>query len=112
VLGLTAVWRGACAALFSARFDRSEFEQQPFVYKALAVIWGLALMSTVLSDYVYESFWGNKGRFSGFFLMTLYVLGTIVSRKYGRMRKWYLDVLLASSVLVCLFGIPDYFQMD
>ena len=32
--------------------------------------------------------------------------------KYGRMRKWYLDVFLASSVLVCLFGITDYFQMD
>ena len=44
--------------------------------------------------------------------LKLYVLGTIVISKYGRMRKWYLDVFLASSVLVCLFGITDYFQMD
>ena len=75
-----------CGAFFGA-FRPSELKKQPFVYKALAVFWGLALMSTVLSDYVYESFWGNEGRFSGFFLITLYVLGTIVSSKYGRMRN-------------------------
>ena len=97
---------------FFCAFRPSELKKQPFAYKALAVFWGLALISTVLSDYVYESFWGNEGRFSGFFLITLYVLGTIVISKYGRMRKWYLDVFLASSVLVCLFGITDYFQMD
>ena len=103
---------GAHVRHFFCAFRPSELKKQPFAYKALAVFWGLALISTVLSDYVYESFWGNEGRFSGFFLITLYVLGTIVSSKYGRMRKWYLDVFLASSVLVCLFGITDYFQMD
>ena len=103
---------GAHVRRFFGAFRPFELKKQPFAYKALAVFWGLALISTVLSDYVYESFWGNEGRFSGFFLITLYVLGTIVISKYGRMRKWYLDVFLASSVLVCLFGITDYFQMD
>ena len=90
---------GAHVRHFFCAFRPSELKKQPFAYKALAVFWGLALISTVLSDYVYESFWGNEGRFSGFFLITLYVLGTIVSSKYGRMRKWYLDVFLASSGL-------------
>jgi len=103
---------GAHVRRFFGAFRPSELKKQPFAYKALEVFWGLALISTVLSDYVYESFWGNEGRFSGLFLITLYVLGTIVISKYGRMRKWYLDVFLASSVLVCLFGITDYFQMD
>ena len=97
---------------FFASFRPSELKKQPFVYKALVLFWVLALISTVLSDYVYESFWGNEGRYSGFFLISLYVIGTIVISKYGRMRKWYLDIFLASSILVCLFGITDYFQMD
>lgn len=97
---------------FFTAFRPSELKKQPFAYKALLIFWVLALISTVLSDYVYESFWGNEGRYSGFFLITLYVFGTIVISKYGRIRKWYLDIFLASSVLVCLFGITDYFQMD
>ena len=61
---------GAHVRRFFGAFRPSELKKQPFVYKALAVFWGLALMSTVLSDYVYESFWGNEGRFSGFFYGT------------------------------------------
>lgn len=59
VHGLKAVWRGACAALLGA-FRLTELKKQPFAYKALAVFWALALISTVLSDYVYESFWGMR----------------------------------------------------
>ena len=87
---------GAHVRRFLGAFRLTELKKQPFAYKALAVFWALALISTVLSDYVYESFWGNEGRFSGLFLITLYVLGTIVISKYGRMRKWYLG---------CVFGI-------
>lgn len=58
---------GAHVRHFFCAFRPSELKKQPFAYKALAVFWGLALISTVLSDYVYESFWGNEGRFSGFF---------------------------------------------
>ena len=39
--------------------------------KALVVYWAIAGVSTLLSDYLYESFWGNEGRFSGLFLMTM-----------------------------------------
>lgn len=97
---------------FFSAFKASELKKQPLVYKAVVVFWVFALISTLLSDYVYESFWGNEGRYSGLFLITLYVVGTIVVGKCGRIRKWYFDVFLASSVLVCLFGITDYFQMD
>ncbi len=97
---------------FFTAFKPSQLKKQPLAYKAVVIFWIFALLSTILSDYVYESFWGNEGRYSGLFLITLYVVGTIVIGKYGRMRKWYLDVFLLSSVLVCLFGITDYFQMD
>ena len=39
---------------------------------ALLVFLLIAGISTIRSDYVYESFWGNEGRFSGLFLLSLY----------------------------------------
>lgn len=103
---------GTLAKAFFDKFRIENLKKQPLVYKALAVFWLLAAVSTVLSDYLYESFWGNEGRFSGLFLISLYVLSVFVVGKLGRMKRWYLDIFLLSSVLVCLFGITDYFRMD
>lgn len=103
---------GILTRAFLDKFRIANLKKQPVVYKALAAFWLLAAISTVLSDYVYESFWGNEGRFSGLFLISLYVLSVFVIGKLGRMKRWYLDVFLLSSVLVCLFGITDYFRMD
>lgn len=71
-----------------------------------------AIISTLQSDYLFESFWGNEGRFSGLFLILLYVLTVFLIGRLGRMKQWYLDLLLLSGILVCLFGITDYFRMD
>ena len=97
---------------FFLNFRWGNLKKQPFVYKALFAFWLFAALSTVLSDYRYESFWGNEGRFSGLFLITLYVLSVVVIGKLGRIQKWHLDLFLAAGVLVCLFGISDYFRMD
>ena len=105
-------YRGANTKRFFGRFKPSNLKKQPLVYKALVIFWLFSLISTLQSDYLYESFWGNEGRFSGFFLMTLYVLTTIVIGKLGRMKRWYLDVFLFVSLGVCIFGITDYFHMD
>lgn len=103
---------GVYTRRFFSEFRLAKLKKLPLVYKALIVFWLLTLLSTVLSDYVYESFWGNEGRYSGSFLITLYVFSTLVVSKFGKVRKWHLDIFLVSSVLVCLFGITDYFQMD
>lgn len=34
---------------------------------SLMIFWGIALVSTLQSDYRYEAFWGNEGRYTGFF---------------------------------------------
>ena len=39
---------------------------------AVIIFWIVCLISTFQSDYFYESFWGNEGRFTGLFLLTLY----------------------------------------
>lgn len=71
-----------------------------------------AIISTLQSDYLFESFWGNEGRFSGLFLILLYILTFFLISRLGKVKQWYLDLLLFSGILVCLFGITDYFRMD
>lgn len=72
----------------------------------------VAILSTITSDYVYESFWGNEGRFTGLFLITWYVVSYFCVSKLFRFRKDYINIFLLAGTLVCLFGITDYFKMD
>lgn len=89
-----------------------------FVKKLTVIDWALlaflivAALSTVFSNYVFESFWGNEGRYSGLFLLTLYGTAYFLITRLGKFRNWYMDVFLVASMLVCLFGISDYFRMD
>lgn len=76
------------------------------------VYWLVAAISTLQSDYVYESFWGNEGRYTGLFLVTLYVASYFLISKCWKVRGWMLDVFLISGMVMCLIGITDYFQMD
>lgn len=79
---------------------------------ALAIFWISAVVSTLLSHYPKEAFWGNKGRYSGLFLLTLYVASYLLVSHFGRPVQRYLDIFLGSGMIICLLGITDYFQMD
>lgn len=125
------VWIGVClaAGLVFAFIDRMEYggkhtrvfldqfrlknlKKQPPVYWALFFFWLFCAISTLQSDYLYESFWGNEGRFNGLFLLTLYSVGTFLIARFAEVKRWHLDLFLVVSLLVCLFGITDYFQMN
>lgn len=69
-------------------------------------------ITTITSDYFYESFWGNEGRFNGLFLWLIYGAAFFIISKVLDFKKWYLDIFLLAGLLICLFGITDYFQMD
>lgn len=97
---------------FKSIFSKELWKNLTVVDKVLLIFWLFAVISTLQSDYLYESFWGNEGRYSGLFLITLYVLSIFVIGKLGKIKKWYLDLFLFAGVLVCLFGITDYFRMD
>lgn len=79
---------------------------------AVFLFWVIAGISTISSRYLYESFWGNEGRYSGFFLISLYVFAYFAVTRLGKFKTSYVDYFLAAAMLVCLFGITDYFQMD
>lgn len=79
---------------------------------ALLLFLIIAALSTALSDYVFESFWGNEGRFSGLFLLLLYGISFFIISRLSQFKSWYLELFLVSSVLVCAFGITDYFSLN
>ena len=79
---------------------------------AVIAFWVISVISTFSSDYIYESFWGNEGRFTGLFLINWYVLSYFFVSQLWRFKKNYIDVIIGVGVLVCLFGISDYFKLD
>lgn len=79
---------------------------------AVIAFWLTLLVSTFQSKYFYESFWGNEGRYSGFFLMTLYVVSYFVISRFWTVQGRILEFFLITSLIVCGIGITDYFQMD
>lgn len=79
---------------------------------SIMVFWIILVISTLQSDYFYESFWGNEGRYSGLFLLTLYVASYFMISRFWRPREWALDTFLISGIVVCYVGITDYFKMD
>lgn len=72
----------------------------------------IAIISTLQSSYKYESLWGNEGRFSGLFLLLTYGLAYFMISKGVRYSQWLVELFLFASMLVCLFGITDYFMLD
>lgn len=74
--------------------------------------WFIAIISTITSDYFYEAFWGNEGRYTGLFLITWYVLSYFCVSRFWKFKSWYIDIMLFAGILVCIFGITDYFNLD
>lgn len=71
-----------------------------------------AAISTFQSEYLYESFWGNEGRYCGLFLILLYTLCYFLVTRCLEFKKWYLDVFLGAGLIVCLLGILHFFNLD
>lgn len=72
----------------------------------------IALISNIQSDFFYESFWGNEGRYTGLFTLTLYGISILFIIRYLHFKNWILYLFLISGTLACCFGITDYFKLD
>ena len=79
---------------------------------AVFAFWLIAGISTLQSNFRLEAFWGNEGRFSGFLLLTLYAASFFIISHFWKFNGSLLELFLAVSMFMCLFGITDYFQMD
>lgn len=98
----------------NVRYLRSQFSLRSLSWAD----WGMigfvaaAAISTFQSDYFFESFWGNEGRFCGLFLILLYGISFFIIGKCLRFKDWYVDVFLGAGMVVCLVGILHYFYLD
>lgn len=88
------------------------FSSLKFADYSILIFYLICILSTITSDYVYESFWGNEGRFTGLFLITCYVVSYFCVSKLCKYRKSFINIILIAGILVCVFGITDYFKMD
>ena len=71
-----------------------------------------AVISTLQSEYLYESFWGNEGRYCGLFLILLYTICYFLVTRCLEFKRWYMDVFLGAGLIVCLLGILHFFNLD
>lgn len=79
---------------------------------AVLIFWIVCLISTLQSEYLFESFWGNEGRFTGLFLITLYVAAYFIISRFWKLKGWVVQAFLVAGLIVCYVGITDYFQLD
>ena len=80
---------------------------------AMLIFWLANVLSWLFcTEWRWEAFWGTSGRYTGAFLITIYMVVYFIVTRYFVFRRWYLDAFLAVGLFVCLFGITDYFQMD
>lgn len=79
----------------------------------ILVFWLMTALSTAFAGrFVMESITGDKGRYSGLLLISIYVIIYFTVSRMFSFGKVYFTVFLAVSIPVCLFGYTDYFNMD
>ena len=106
-------YSGKYTAEFLKRFSPRQLRKTLSVTDwALLAFLLVALCSTLCSDYLYESFWGNEGRYTGLFLLMLYGISFYIISRLWNFKSIALEIFLVASFLVCAFGITDYFNMD
>lgn len=92
--------------------ERFSWHQWKAVDWAMIAFFAAAAISTFQSEYFYESFWGNEGRFCGLFLIMLYTASFFIISKCLDFKQWYLDIFLAAGMIACMIGILQYFNID
>ena len=97
--------------IFTGAFKRIKLKLIPTDYAFLAFI-VTATLSAAFSDFKYEAFWGNEGRFSGAFLLILYAASYFCVSRLLKFKSWFMDIALLSCMAVCIFGFTDYLGMD
>ncbi len=79
---------------------------------AVIVFGVIVTISCLTSDFHYEAFWGNEGRYTGMFLLLLYAVVYFLITRCFKFKNWYVDIALAAGMAVCLFGLSDFLGMD
>ncbi len=79
---------------------------------AVLLYWGFLLISALLSDYKYASFFGQGVRNDGFIIQTFYVATYFAISKLLKLRKFDLNVYCFGATAVAILVIMHYFGLD
>lgn len=103
---------GAVMGAFKAVSIRKVFGKIGTTDKFMLLFLAAALVSTVFSEWRFESFWGNMGRLQGlFFYILITVSYFIVTRAYSFQKK-HIWIFLSAGIVISLWGIADYLGID
>lgn len=80
--------------------------------KALLIYWVVSALSTLFSPYRFEAFWGNEGRLSGLFLMTIYVIAYFFITRYYKPHPLFMYACMLAGTIVFALGITDFFNLN
>ena len=79
----------------------------------ITVFMVMTVLSTLFAgQFIRQAVTGENGRYSGLFLISLYVAIYFILSRLFSFSKVYFTVFLAISIPICLFGYTDYFNMD
>lgn len=79
----------------------------------ITVFMVMTVLSTLFAGrFIRQAVTGENGRYSGLFLISLYVAIYFILSRLFSFSKVYFTVFLAISIPICLFGYTDYFNMD
>ena len=106
------LWNGSVFEYFGSFCIKKVIKKLNFVDWSMIVFWIANVVSWIFCDIRWEAFWGTSGRYNGVFLMTIYMIVYFMVTRFFTLKKWHVDAFLAVGLIVCLFGITDYFQMD
>ena len=66
-------------------------------------------LSTVLAEYPYEAFWGDRGRYQGLLLWLMFYIAYWLVTRFYSFKKWHLYAFMSFASVVCAWGICNFF---
>jgi len=72
----------------------------------------LVVVSACFADDISRSIWGSLGREEGIIAITSYIMLYNIARNYYRNKKLYIQLLLVTSLLVSIYGILQFYDLD
>ena len=75
-------------------FRSFSIKKMPLSHSFASIFLIVCIISTLQSQYLYESFWGNEGRYTGLFLLAIYVITFLFISRFLKLKKRYLNLWL------------------
>lgn len=78
---------------------------------ALTILILLFSLSTILAEYPYEAFWGNRGRYQGLLIWLMFYVAYWLVTRFYKFNKWHLWSYMICASVVCVWGILNFFLL-